>query len=542
MAKKKIELFIDISNEKDFHHTLQEFENKFICAEIYCHFSGYCTALDRIFSKVKFEWSNNEVVFLRVPADEIQALSRLRNQSEPFYMFIVNQRVTQVFRGLDPPKFEDVVKQELMYYRQWKDDLEFDRQTYQLDEPTPDEMDWINARAVEREQEILSTRARQEARQAARKKHRATLMAPHLEVLDFVLYWPHAIHAHPELYEQWNENNIIMIAREELQLTEEEALDILYSGDAPINEASMHTLLSGKALAICLQTLDPVNMVALVRRILYEDNIKNLDENHRASIQSISAFDYYKTYSPTREEIWKKRKEERKLQWEDEKIRHARRYSEMLRLARQAREEAIEAKKVAKEEKKLELLKAGFEELPEQEEVVEDPDEYFPPAGLPIPGFYSPPNDIAKANGLALLFPKLVEDRVVPTSEFLPPHVLVMVHMYRRHKVIEHIAPFTSGIIHMGIFKASTPYDAKHIAYSVKQFDAMEVNISLDDLKLCFMVTTKVDMPLLELMDFSPIHVSRDTVIGEEECAAMFPVDYGDEYNELEDFVVPKKK
>lgn len=39
--------------------------------------------------------------------------------------------------------------------------------------------------------------------------------------------------------------------------------------------------------------------------------------------------------------------------------------------------------------------------------VEEDPDEYFPPPGLLIPGFYAPPNEIAKVNGLAMLFPKV---------------------------------------------------------------------------------------------------------------------------------------
>lgn len=37
----------------------------------------------------------------------------------------------------------------------------------------------------------------------------------------------------------------------------------------------------------------------------------------------------------------------------------------------------------------------------------EDADEYFPPPGMVIPGFYAPPDDIAKANGLAILFPKV---------------------------------------------------------------------------------------------------------------------------------------
>lgn len=47
-----------------------------------------------------------------------------------------------------------------------------------------------------------------------------------------------------------------MVGREEIQLTKEMADDILYAGDAPINEASMHVLLSGPALAICFRLLD----------------------------------------------------------------------------------------------------------------------------------------------------------------------------------------------------------------------------------------------------------------------------------------------
>lgn len=47
-----------------------------------------------------------------------------------------------------------------------------------------------------------------------------------------------------------------MVGREELVLTKEMAEDVLYAGDAPFNEASMHKLLSGPALAICFRSLD----------------------------------------------------------------------------------------------------------------------------------------------------------------------------------------------------------------------------------------------------------------------------------------------
>lgn len=47
-----------------------------------------------------------------------------------------------------------------------------------------------------------------------------------------------------------------MVGREEVMLTKEKAEDILYDGDAPLNEASLHELLSGPALAICFRLLD----------------------------------------------------------------------------------------------------------------------------------------------------------------------------------------------------------------------------------------------------------------------------------------------
>ena len=47
-----------------------------------------------------------------------------------------------------------------------------------------------------------------------------------------------------------------MVGRELVELTEEKINDIFYAGDAPLNEASQHKLLSGPALAICFRLLD----------------------------------------------------------------------------------------------------------------------------------------------------------------------------------------------------------------------------------------------------------------------------------------------
>uniref|UniRef100_A0A2H1W9V3 SFRICE_028784 n=1 Tax=Spodoptera frugiperda TaxID=7108 RepID=A0A2H1W9V3_SPOFR len=374
-------------------------------------------------------------------------------------------------------------------------------------------------RKLEKDQESSALNARRSARQAIRKHHRAELMVPFLTDINFVIFWPHCFHAHPELYEQWDANNIIMIGREEIVISEDKVADIFYAGDAPLNEASLHKLKSGPVLAICFRLLNAdVNFV--FRRILYEE-VPPYDETQDSqSLRSLkTAFDRYKTYSPSKEDVWRQRREEEEHRRQEEKKRQARFLSETRRLAREAALEASEAKKKEKEQRKLELLKTGagnalvtpmvfkvsmgggdclpsvikslmprwssgrkcdcrtrglgfdsrvgqsttglfsvfrkflsgtesgiessiwqyhllhgtyntngenltqsershwmillsqekiFQEdlEEEEEEFVIDENEYFPPAGLLIPGFYAPPNDIAKANGLAVLFPK----------------------------------------------------------------------------------------------------------------------------------------
>ncbi|CAH2042669.1 unnamed protein product, partial [Iphiclides podalirius] len=328
-----------------------------------------------------------------------------------------------------------------------------------------------------------------------------------------------------------------MVGREEIQLTREVAEDVLYAGDAPMNEGSMHFLLSSPALAICFRILDTdKHFVSIVRKILYED-LYPLDESVSTTDQPRprTAFDIYKSYSLPKEEILRRRREEKVKRREQAKENRARRLSEMQRLARQAIEEAIQAKRAQKERQKLELLKAGNlagledfernslesdidivipEELSdaevEEESEEEDENEYFPPAGLVIPGFYAPPNDIAKVNGLAILFPKIVSEYVTPQPEFLPPHVLVLIDLTKRYKAIESLARYRNAVIHVSAMR--------------------------NDMKLAFMLSITIDLPLLELMELNPYYVSRNPDMGEEECAAMFPVDYGDVYPEFEDF------
>ncbi|XP_063626395.1 uncharacterized protein LOC134797991 [Cydia splendana] len=633
--KKKIELFINVNCEREFHYILKKHRDSLICAEIYNEFSGSCTALDHLFTRIKLDWSNGKIILLKVLADEIETFKRFREKSEPIYIFIHLNKITKLLRGVNAIKLADIARKELEYHKRVQAGEEVDRQTFGLDEATPEELEWEQELIKERENETKAYEAIRSVQHDLRKRRRAELMVPHLKNLNFVLFWPQARHAHFELYERWDLNNIIMVGREELELDEYKARDILYNGDAPINEASMYALLAAPALAICFRCLDDdVNFTSLVRKILYE-YIEPLDPAKPMSDQPIqkTAFNHYKSYSLTREQIWQKRREERQKQKEEALERRARRLSEMQRLAREAIEQVLESRRLAKEQEKLRLLKIGVrstiivmksafdvcpkcsgwrdrgkinhnsyerrvrrlsemqrlareaieqvlesrrlakeqeklrllkigdldgleklkaepddeevdieipQELPDDEEdldtdIVEDENEYFPPQGLLIPGFYAPPNDIAKANGLHILFPKLVLERVEPEPEFLPPHVVAMLEIGKRYKAIAALTPRRQAVIHMGIFKATGPTDAVHIAYSVAQFDEIKEQFDEDSVMIAFMLSIKSDLALLGLMDLTPAHVSRDEHAGEVEATRLFPVYYCDP-REFEDF------
>lgn len=56
---------------------------------------------------------------------------------------------------------------------------------------------------------------------------------------------------------------------------------------------------------------------------------------------------------------------------------------------------------VAEEQEKVE------EEEEFHSDIEVEGEDYIPPGGMFVPGLYSPPNELAKANGLAFFYPKV---------------------------------------------------------------------------------------------------------------------------------------
>ncbi|XP_063540710.1 uncharacterized protein LOC134749624 [Cydia strobilella] len=185
------------------------------------------------------------------------------------------------------------------------------------------------------------------------------------------------------------------------------------------------------------------------------------------------------------------------------------------------------------------------EEAPPEEVVEEfhsdvevEGEEYIPPGGLFVPGLYSPPNNLAKANGLKLFFPKIIASMTKIESEHLPPHTLVTFPVDKREGVKEVVDQYPDEILNLGIFHGDELYSLEHVAYTIKQYDKMERGYPYKSKdRVAVMVSRKRSLPLLQLAGLNPTYISIDPPTAVRDCLTLFPVGYGDEYEEEESIV-----
>lgn len=64
----------------------------------------------------------------------------LRHASLFLFLHFQNRRVINVFRGVDYVTFGEVAKKEIEYFKQFKEGCHIERQTYAIDEATPNEV------------------------------------------------------------------------------------------------------------------------------------------------------------------------------------------------------------------------------------------------------------------------------------------------------------------------------------------------------------------------------------------------------------------
>ncbi|XP_061720791.1 uncharacterized protein LOC133527688 [Cydia pomonella] len=593
MARKgQVAIQDSVETDEEFENYLNANFNRLICMEVYSDFCGPCLATAFAVRKGKMEIGQDRIAMVKAMSDNIDALSRFKNKSEPVFLFISKGKLTRALFGANGIELCRIIEEELAL-TQKEIDTGAARPKHEISEQLPEE----TARLEDELKLETQMKAEEEririATLAARKKRVSERLSYAVASLNFILFFPHCHQAYYDLYENWDVLAIQVAAKEEIQITEDMIPEVLYMSDVEPNEACVHALCHGPALVVLFKFFDNDfrNFVQVLRHFLYEMIPEpKEDVPPEKQIPPIPAYERYATISKTPREVRRDRYNAMLQKQREEEEERMRLEAEQARLAREAEEERLAQEKQRLEEEKMARIAAGLpaspepepateeEQLPEgeegerpegelpegekaeqtedtegapteeapPEEVVEEfhsdveveGEEYIPPGGLFVPGFYSPPNNLAKANGLKLFFPKVVASMTKIESEHLPPHTLVMFPADKREGVKEIVDQYPDEILNLGIFHGDELHSLEHVAYTIKQYDKMERGYphkSKD--RVAVMVSRKRSLPLLQLAGLNPTYISIDPPTAVRDCLTLFPVGYGDEYEEEESVV-----
>ncbi|XP_059058999.1 thioredoxin domain-containing protein 6-like [Achroia grisella] len=166
-----------------------------------------------------------------------------------------------------------------------------------------------------------------------------------------------------------------------------------------------------------------------------------------------------------------------------------------------------------------------------------------------IPGLFVPKDRHQRAAALDLLFPKMVGSVMEPPSLAEPPHIAMMFGAWQRRAVLAAAGAPHVGcrLLRCGFFADADVKEPKLLCKTVEKYDekvdkdycetmVVMVAMGLAEPELAEPSEIPSAGPPAELMALGPLHVSDDTVVGEEECLRFFPPGY----NEPE--VKPKPK
>ncbi|XP_026743673.1 uncharacterized protein LOC113505253 [Trichoplusia ni] len=592
MARKQaLSIQETVENNEDFEHFIQSHSDVLICMEVYSEFCGPCLATGNAVRKGKLEIGQDKIAMVKCCSDHIDALARFKDKSEPVFLFILNGKLTRAMFGPNGIDLCRIIEEELGFLQQEQEGKKIDRPRLEINEMLPEEAAKMQENLkIEEEYREAAERLRV-LTLAARKKRVNERLSQNIKRLNFIMFWPHCHQAHYDLYEKWDMINITVAAKDTFQLDERSAREALYMSDVDPNEACLHALLEGRVLVVLFKMFetDTRDFVKLMRYTLYEEvPPPKEDVPPEKQVPPVPAYERYATISKSAREVRRDRYNAKLRKLQEEQKDRERLAAEQERLAREAQEEAARLEKQRQEEARMARIAAGLpadpepepapalevpeggevpeeevkegeakvekaetevsevteateitevteileaDEVPGDEEKVEEEEEfhsdievegedYIPPGGLFVPGLYTPANELAKANGLAYFYPKVIHWPLSHKAEA----------NNHKGKVSELIIRLAHYVLTISEFN---PYNAEHIAYSIKQYDKMERPRKYQD-RLALMVSRKRSLPLLQLAGLNPIYISSDVISGERECLSMFPVGYGDDHEEIE--------
>ncbi|XP_045485860.1 uncharacterized protein LOC111004474 [Pieris rapae] len=157
-----------------------------------------------------------------------------------------------------------------------------------------------------------------------------------------------------------------------------------------------------------------------------------------------------------------------------------------------------------------------------------------------VPGMFVPADRHQRAAAMDLLFPKMVGSLVEPPTPAEPSHLLMLFGAWQRRAILSVTLTqkVSNQILRYGFFADANIEEPKLLAKTIEKYEERPEKDYSETIAL--MVSVGVEEPALvdpseiqneppdALLTLGPLHVSEDTVVGEEECRRFFPPGYSE--------------
>lgn len=90
---------------------------------------------------------------------------------------------------------------------------------------------------------------------------------------------------------------------------------------------------------------------------------------------------------------------------------------------------------------------------------------------IDVAGIWAPPNALARAIAIKVLFPRIYDPIALPQQEQIPPHVLMAFDCFKRKEILDLGQQYSNSIMRYGFFTSDDPSNATLVAKTADKFE-----------------------------------------------------------------------
>ncbi|CAG9862739.1 unnamed protein product [Phyllotreta striolata] len=271
MALKGLQLHVQSDEEWD----ALLLNDGVIVVDIYSEWCGPCVGMAPTLRKLKSEFGGDLLVLAVAKSDNIKALKRFRNKSEPTWLFISKGQMMNLMFGANALEITGAVFEEVNRERQARENFTARTEGMPISKLHPIEMH----RYDEVQKQMKLAKEKEEAKKMKcfrdRKVNECKNVLKNVS-MGVMLVFPCAKEKYKSLIKEALKENDCVIADEECVRMDVDLLEEMFyfyeEEEPPFDEASLNSLLNAKCILLAIRSLQVVDSSVweeLMARIIY---------------------------------------------------------------------------------------------------------------------------------------------------------------------------------------------------------------------------------------------------------------------------------